>query len=99
MKFKNTLALLLSLSFYAGFAQHHISTGIWRGALKTASGTEVPFNFEVSLVNGKDRIVIINGEERFKVDNVTQLGDSVFIKMPLFDSEFKLKIAGSGGAR
>jgi thiol-disulfide isomerase/thioredoxin len=97
MKFKKPLAavLLLTLSYFTGFAQHHISTGVWRGALKTASGAEVPFNFEVNLVNGKDHIVIINGEERFKVDNVTQLGDSVFIKMPLFDSEFKLKITGA----
>lgn len=89
------LTLIFSLFFYVGFTQTKLSTGIWRGALKTTSGTEIPFNFEVSNVAGKQHIAIINAAERFKVDNLTQKGDSVFIRMPLFDSEFRLKLAGS----
>ncbi|MDB5011758.1 MAG: TlpA family protein disulfide reductase, partial [Mucilaginibacter sp.] len=88
------LTLLFTLLFYIGFAQAKLSTGIWRGALKTASGTEIPFNFEVNNIAGKQHIAIINGTERFKVDNITEKGDSVFIKMPLFDSEFRLKLEG-----
>jgi thiol-disulfide isomerase/thioredoxin len=88
------LTLIFSLFFYVGFTQTKLSSGIWRGALKTAPGTEIPFNFEVSNVAGKQHITIINAAERFKVDNITQKGDSVFIKMPLFDSEFRLKLAG-----
>ncbi|HEY0246207.1 MAG TPA: TlpA disulfide reductase family protein [Mucilaginibacter sp.] len=94
---KNKLAIVtlaFTLLFTASFAQTKLATGIWRGALKTASGTEIPFNFEVSNVAGKQHLAIINGAERFKVDNLTGQGDSVFIKMPLFDSEFRLKLQG-----
>jgi peroxiredoxin len=94
---KNKLALVtlaFTLLFTAGFAQTKLSAGVWRGALKTASGTEIPFNFEVTNIAGKQHLAIINGAERFKVDNITEQGDSVFIKMPLFDSEFRLKLAG-----
>ncbi|MEO5909650.1 MAG: TlpA disulfide reductase family protein [Pelobium sp.] len=63
------------------------NTGIWRGALITESGAEIPFNFEVTDSLGKITLEIINSTERFKVDEVTRIGDSVHIQMPLFDSE------------
>lgn len=90
--FTTFLALLINLSS----AQSKIETGIWRGALKTSSGNELPFNFEVNNVAGGQQLVIINGAERFRVTDIKQKGDSVFIHMPLFNSEFKLKQEGKG---
>ena len=63
--------------------------GIWRGSLLTESGAEIPFNFEVKDSLGKKSLAIFNSEERFVVDEITQKGDSIFIQMPLFDSEIK----------
>ena len=74
------------------FAQ--LKTGIWRGTLKTSSGNGLPFNFIVEDTLGRQQLAIINGAERFKVTDIKTVGDSVFIRMPLFDSEFKLKLAG-----
>lgn len=64
-------------------------TGIWRGALLTESGAEIPFNFEVKDSSGKKTLAIYNSEERFAVEEISQKGDSIFIQMPLFDSELK----------
>ncbi len=61
--------------------------GIWRGALITETGVEIPFNFEVKDSLGNYTLTIMNGEERFKVNDITRDGDSLHIKMPLFDSE------------
>jgi len=61
--------------------------GVWRGALITEEGLEIPFNFDVKDSAGNYTMYIINGAERFKVDEITQAGDSIHIKMPLFDSE------------
>ena len=63
------------------------NSGIWRGALLTKSGAEVPFNFEVKDSLGYQKITIINSSERFNVDEITRDGDSIHILMPLFDSE------------
>ncbi|RYY06632.1 MAG: TlpA family protein disulfide reductase, partial [Sphingobacteriaceae bacterium] len=63
--------------------------GIWLAKLKTASGQYIPFNFELKDSAGKKQLTIINGKERFKVTNVAVQGDSVLIKMPLFDSEIR----------
>jgi peroxiredoxin len=89
------LTILFALLFSVGFAQTKLTAGVWRGVIKTQAGNEIPFNFEVSNALGKQHIAIINGAEKFKVDNITGRGDSVFIKMPLFDSEFRLKQQGN----
>lgn len=86
------MALLVSGSSYA---QTKLKQGIWRGALKTQSGAEIPFNFDVKDTAGRQQIAIINGSERFKVTDIKTNGDSVFIQMPLFDSEFRLKHEGN----
>jgi peroxiredoxin len=89
---KTTYFLTMLLAFStAAQAQSKLKTGIWRGALRPGTATELPFNFEVKDTAGKQRIAIINSAEHFLVTDVRSYGDSVFIKMPLFDSEFKLK--------
>ena len=71
-----------------------LEEGIWRATLKTQSGAEVPFNFEVIDSADKKFIDVINGRERFRVNEVYVRGDSVLIQMPLFDSEIKALIKG-----
>jgi peroxiredoxin len=95
MKFRSFLGLAtLAMTFNTANAQSLLKTGIWRGVTKTATGVEIPFNFEVTNTGAKTQWAIINGAERFKVTDIKYKGDSVFIHMPLFDSEFKLKQTG-----
>src|SRR5579862_6252018 len=94
MRFKYLLLSALSLSLLNATAQSHLKTGIWRGELKTQSGNLLPFNFDVKDTADKQQIFIHNAAERFKVTDIRQQGDSVFIHMPLFNSEFKLKYEG-----
>lgn len=63
-------------------------TGIWRAVLATPGG-ELPFNFEVKNEQNKITIAIINGDEHIVVDEIKTIGDSVFIRLPIFDSEIK----------
>lgn len=87
------VAALLSISTIAS-AQTKLKTGTWRGTLTNESKHQLPFNFEVTNVGSRQQIAIINGTEHYKVTDISSKGDSVFIKMPLFDSEFRLKLAG-----
>jgi len=96
MRYKYLLIIaIIASSVNVSLAQSKLKTGIWRGTLKTSSGNELPFNFEVTAIAGKQHLAIINGAERFKVTDIRQKGDSVFIHMPLFNSEFKLKYDGN----
>lgn len=85
-----TSAAFVAALFQISVAQTKIQTGVWRGVLKTASANEIPFNFDVTTTGNSQQLYIINSTERFKVTDVKTKGDSILIKMPLFDSEFKL---------
>jgi len=91
MKKQFSLLILLLLSGLLATAQSKLKTGTWRGVLKPTAG-ELPFNFEVKDTAGHQQLTILNAKERFKVNDVRSEGDSVFIHMPLFDSEFRLKL-------
>lgn len=73
-----------------------LKTGVWRATLKTETGTEIPFNFEVIDSAGVKRIEIINGKERFRVNEISTKADSVNITMPLFESEIKTVLGDNG---
>ena len=93
MKLKASLiALSLFILINTASAQAKLQTGVWRGVLKNSTGNELPFNFDVENLAGHQQLTIFNGAERFKVTDIKTKGDSVFIHMPLFDSEFKLKL-------
>jgi len=85
------LIVMVLISPFA-FAQTKLQNGIWHASVKNSADKEVPFTFEVKDTLGKKCIRIINGNEHFKVPDVKQVGDSVFIHMPLFDSEFKARL-------
>ncbi|RCH55007.1 TlpA family protein disulfide reductase [Mucilaginibacter hurinus] len=89
------IVIMLAGLLYQAAAQQ-ITKGIWRGTLKTSSGHDIPFNFDVSDSAGRQLITIFNATERFKVNDITYRGDSVFIQMPLYGNEFRLKKTSGG---
>jgi len=82
-------AILIALSSCKGTSDSALEQGIWRATLKTGSGAEIPFNFEVTDSAEQKFLDIINGKERFRVNEISTLSDSVIIQMPLFDSEIR----------
>lgn len=69
-----------------------ITAGIWRAVLLLPAG-ELPFTLEVKETKAVPVIYIKNGDEKIEVNDITTKGDSVFIKLPVFDSEIKAKIS------
>ena len=70
--------------------------GVWRGYLTLVDsiGRLLPFNFHLDYRNDSMQLDIMNAEERIRVDEVSFVGDSVLIHMPIFDSEFRCKKSG-----
>jgi thiol-disulfide isomerase/thioredoxin len=82
-------ALLSFFSSCSNTSDAGFDEGIWRATLKTSSGAEIPFNFEVIDSADQKFLDIINGKERFRVNQISAIADSVIIQMPLFDSEIR----------
>lgn len=75
--------------------------GIWLGRLDALDNAFLPFNFQVKkLPEGNFEIEIYNAEEVISVDEIEIKGDSIKIKMPVFEGYIagtfsKEKITGS----
>lgn len=67
-------------------------TGIWRATLSLPDA-ELPFNFKVNNNTGGYTMEIINADEKIIVDEISFTEDSVFIKLPVFDSEIRAKVS------
>lgn len=74
-----------------------IKAGSYRGVLvlDETNNTVLPFTFDLSYENKKPLITIHNAEEKIRVDEIRQDKDSLFFKMPVFDTEFRCKIKGN----
>lgn len=67
----------------------------WRAVIHRQDENNIIFNFEQNENNKKPVLYILNAGERLRVDSVIFTDDSVFIKMPVFESSFKAKTTDS----
>lgn len=96
MKWRLIISCLIAIS--TGMSAK-IKEGIYRGVLflDESKGIELPFNFSVKTQGKRIVMLIQNGDERIRVDEITQKGDSLIIKMPVFDTGFKVVVLPDGG--
>ncbi|SHL20424.1 Peroxiredoxin [Chitinophaga jiangningensis] len=86
----------LSLAACKSAAVKELKNGTWQAKLHRADGADIVFNFEVKDTAGQKVLYILNANDRLLVDNVKLQGDSVFIRMPFFDSDFKARLQDGG---
>lgn len=92
MKTSNYIFIFL---LFALSSQAQLKKGMWRGVFTLSENKNeliLPFNFEVSHLKKQTVITIINAEERITVNELSIIKDSVIIKMPIFDTGFRLKL-------
>lgn len=85
------LFTVLTLSMYSQPKQ-----GLWRGVLllNKDKGLELPFHFDLKLLNKTVELTIYNAQERITVTETSLTKDSLNFKMPVFDTEFRTKLIG-----
>lgn len=70
-----------------------IKAGTWRTVLK-AQGQEIPFIMQAEENNGRQTLYLINGSERIMLDEIQEIGDSVRIRLHIFDADLIAKVEG-----
>jgi len=85
--------VLLVLSIKTLLAQKPpiLNPGKWHASLLRTDGRHIPVQFEVKEESKKLAIYIVNGTERLKTEPILIVKDSAIIKMPVFESYFKVK--------
>ena len=69
--------------------------GWWGAQLHRTDGSNITFTFEWKTEKGKPVWYIRNAAERIKVTNIVLNEDSLFVQMPVFESQFRLKKTGN----
>ena len=88
------LVMLISTCF-CSVAQINFKPGKWSASLFREDGIRIPLELAIQNHKGKSTIYIVNGTERLMVDAPVVEGDSLIIKMPVFESYFKVKLIGN----
>ena len=71
-----------------------VKTGVWRGVIEM-QGEELPFNFEVARdEKGGYDAYLLNADERLLLDEVAVTGDSVDMRLHIFDANLRARIYG-----
>lgn len=65
--------------------------GWWTAKINRNDSNVIAFTFEWKMEKGKPVWYISNAAEKIKVSNITAEGDSLFVQMPVFESQFRLK--------
>ncbi|TWI84389.1 TlpA disulfide reductase family protein [Chitinophaga japonensis] len=90
------LLALGALPALSSSAQQAFVDGPWQARLHRQDGADIVFNAEVKDSAGKKVLYVLNAGERLLVDDIQLEGDSLFIKMPFFDSEFRAALQPDG---
>jgi peroxiredoxin len=85
--------LLSSCGSTTSSSDNTIKPGPWRVALQ-AQGQEIPFVMEAAEQNGKTVLYLVNAEERILVDEIKEEGDSLKIRLHIFDADLIAKVQG-----
>ncbi|CAN5503390.1 hypothetical protein BH11BAC1_BH11BAC1_01200 [soil metagenome] len=72
------------------FSFGQVQPGMWRGEFELNDSITLPFHFEVE----GNTWEIINAQERITVNEIVVNGDSVLVRMPIFDSEIRCRLQG-----
>ena len=87
MKCAMNLCLLLSIVLFSfsSYAQDRLPEGYWHAEFKLNDTTLLPFVFEMFA----NHLEIINGDERIIVDEIKYQRDSIYIQMPVYETEIR----------
>jgi thiol-disulfide isomerase/thioredoxin len=79
--------------------ERKLELGSWRALLQRTDGHAIVFNFLVGESGMKRFLDIRNAAESIRVDDIQVQGDSIFIRMPFFDSQIRASFSRKGMIR
>lgn len=83
------MRILFFLMFVCSISSLFAQQGNWTARIHRPDGTDIPFVFDWKTEKGKPVWYIKNAGEKIRVDNFEITGDSFFVQMPVFESQFR----------
>ncbi len=75
-----------------GEGKRFLSEGRWRATLNLVDAENLPFNFDlIKNADGNYEMIIMNADERIRVNDIVIKEDSIIMTLPVFGSQIKAK--------
>jgi len=91
--------ITIGLIFISVSSYSQPKPGHYRGILYREDGKEVVFNMEIKGTGNQPQLYIINATEKILTKELKIKDDSVFFRMPAFESEFKMQVQEDGSMK
>ena len=88
---KLVLLSLIALTSCKNSAE--LKTGVWRAVIPTKGG-DLPFGLDIQKEGDNYTVLVLNGDEKLKMDKSFIKDDSLHIPMEVFDAEIVAKVDG-----
>jgi len=83
--FTSFIAVVVLLSSCKQTEETVLNEGVWRGTMEVMDGQKLPFNFSIERKENGYVMEAYNADEVLSIDEISITGDSVYIKMPVFE--------------
>jgi len=86
-----TIICLICVLSAAAQSKAPLKQGRWNAALQRNDGKQIPFSIDLQYEQQQLFAYIINGTEKIRTEKVIFNGDSAIIRMPVFESSFRVR--------
>jgi peroxiredoxin len=91
--------IIYSLLGVTALSQSQLKPGKYRAVVIREDDREVVFDLLITINEKQTQLFILNGEEKIDLHLMQVNGDSVYFKMPVFESEFKAVLLPDGSLK
>ena len=91
------LRVIIFLLFFINFGKaigknpDSLVRGNYRAEITGYNGIKIPFLVEITRKGNQNTFILKNADEKIIASEIKYLGDSIFVTLPFFDAEFRLK--------
>lgn len=89
------ICLIWAIAATAQQKKEDLKAGRWNASLTRDDGKQIPFVIDLQYDQQQLFAYILNGQEKIKTEKISFTGDSATMRLPVFESHFKIRKIGS----
>lgn len=89
------ICLILTIAAAAQPGEEHLKPGRWNASVQRNDGKQIPFVIDFKYEQQQLFAYIVNRQERIKTEKITFAGDSAIMRLPVFESYFRIRKIGT----
>ncbi len=90
------ICLIWTIAVTAQQKKEDLKPGMWNASIQRNDGKQIPFVIDLQYEQQQLFAYILNGQEKIKTEKIVFTGDSAIMRLPVFESYFRIRKTGTG---